>query len=153
MEFCWEACAKVQEEALSTVFLGYRQVSANLDKHSDMANTNADQPPSGQEPTIHGSTMGSAAPHIVWESEKKAVDQPDTLETIYTNQTRDDKEVQRARSVEALGIPDWQAKEKRIVRILDMTMLPQLWILYMFNFLNRTNIAFVLPYDQAGAMY
>jgi hypothetical protein len=106
-----------------------------------MAKNSADQPPSGQEPIIHGSTIGSAAPHIVWESEKKAAEQPDALETVYTNQTGDDKEVQRAHSVKALGIPDWQAKEKRIFKVLDMTMLPQLWTLYMFNFLNRTNIA------------
>ncbi|KAJ0332487.1 hypothetical protein COL922a_011465 [Colletotrichum nupharicola] len=44
-------------------------------------------------------------------------------------------------AVEALGIPDWEAKQSKIVRTLDMTLLPQLWILYMFNYLNRTNIA------------
>lgn len=43
--------------------------------------------------------------------------------------------------VAALGIPDSDALQKKIVRRLDMTMLPQLWILYMFNYLNRVNIA------------
>lgn len=43
--------------------------------------------------------------------------------------------------VEALNLPDAAALEKKIVRRLDMTMLPQLWILYMFNYLNRVNIA------------
>lgn len=31
--------------------------------------------------------------------------------------------------------------QKKIVKRLDMTLLPQLWILYMFNYLNRVNIA------------
>lgn len=50
-------------------------------------------------------------------------------------------------AVEALGIPDWEAKQSKIVRTLDMTLLPQLWILYMFNYLNRTNIAYG-PYSS-----
>lgn len=106
-----------------------------------MANNRADLPLNGQEPNEHGSPTGPVAPHVAFESEKQNVEQPATLETIHTNQTVDEKEVQRAHSIEALGIPDWQAKEKRIVRTLDMTLLPQLWILYMFNYLNRTNIA------------
>lgn len=40
-----------------------------------------------------------------------------------------------------LGIENIPAIEKKIVRRLDTWMLPQLWILYMFNYLNRTNIA------------
>ena len=43
--------------------------------------------------------------------------------------------------VESLGLEDAPALEKKIVRTLDMTMLPQLWVLYMFNYLNRVNIA------------
>ncbi|KAF4993059.1 hypothetical protein FGRMN_6747 [Fusarium graminum] len=43
--------------------------------------------------------------------------------------------------VELLGLPDAAELEKKIVRKLDCWMLPQLWILYMFNYLNRTNIA------------
>ncbi|KAG5660381.1 hypothetical protein KAF25_002987 [Fusarium avenaceum] len=43
--------------------------------------------------------------------------------------------------VELLGLPNAAELEKKIVRKLDMWMLPQLWILYMFNYLNRTNIA------------
>lgn len=98
--------------------------------------------PAGEAPIIHGSTMGSAAPHIAWETEKQTEEQPSTLEYVPTNGTVDEvKDATRANSIEALGIPDWQAKEKKIVRRLDMTLLPQLWILYMFNFLNRTNIA------------
>ena len=44
-------------------------------------------------------------------------------------------------AIEALNMPDWEQKEKKLVRILDMTLLPTLWILYLFNYLDRTNIA------------
>lgn len=44
-------------------------------------------------------------------------------------------------NVAALGLPNAAELEKKIVRALDTWMLPQLWILYMFNYLNRTNIA------------
>lgn len=37
--------------------------------------------------------------------------------------------------------PDYRQKEKRMVRILDLTLLPMLWILYLFNYLDRTNVA------------
>ncbi|KAI8649140.1 MFS domain-containing protein [Fusarium keratoplasticum] len=36
---------------------------------------------------------------------------------------------------------EWRTAEKRIVRKLDMTLLPIVWILYMFNYLDRNNIA------------
>ncbi|ETN45871.1 uncharacterized protein HMPREF1541_00052 [Cyphellophora europaea CBS 101466] len=44
-------------------------------------------------------------------------------------------------NVAALGYENAAEMEKLIVRRLDMWMLPQFWILYMFNYLNRTNIA------------
>jgi hypothetical protein len=44
-------------------------------------------------------------------------------------------------NVAALGFEDTDQMQKKIVRKLDTWMLPQLWILYMFNYLNRTNIA------------
>jgi hypothetical protein len=36
---------------------------------------------------------------------------------------------------------EWQAASKRIVRKLDMTLMPTVWILYVFNYLDRNNIA------------
>ncbi|OLN86261.1 putative transporter C1002.16c-like protein 6 [Colletotrichum chlorophyti] len=105
-----------------------------------MANDKVPDAPSGQEPTIHGSTLGAAAPHLA-TSEKADTDEPAFLEHAPTNQSEAAKEAQRVNALDALGIPDWQAKEKQVVRRLDMTLLPQLWILYMFNYLNRTNIA------------
>ena len=102
-----------------------------------MVNEKASELPTGQEPIIHGSTLGSAAPHIAIAK----ADGSDFLETVVTNQTDVPKEVLRQNLVASLGITDWEAKEKKIVRTLDMTLLPQLWILYLNNFLNRTNIA------------
>jgi hypothetical protein len=42
--------------------------------------------------------------------------------------------------------PDWTATEKSLVRKLDMTLLPVVWVLYMFNYLDRNNIACVFSY-------
>ncbi|KAL6408708.1 major facilitator superfamily transporter [Ilyonectria robusta] len=38
--------------------------------------------------------------------------------------------------------PEWKAAERRVVRKLDMTLMPMVWILYMFNYLDRNNIAY-----------
>lgn len=35
----------------------------------------------------------------------------------------------------------WLAAEKRVVRKLDMTLMPMIWVLYLFNYLDRNNIA------------
>jgi hypothetical protein len=37
-------------------------------------------------------------------------------------------------------------QEKRLVRKLDMTLMPMVWVLYLFNYLDRNNIAWVLPH-------
>lgn len=39
------------------------------------------------------------------------------------------------------GDPEYRKKEKKLVRKLDMTLMPMVWILYMFNYLDRNNIA------------
>ncbi|KAK8876683.1 transporter [Apiospora arundinis] len=43
--------------------------------------------------------------------------------------------------IAGLNLPDWRATEKKLVRRLDMTLLPTVWILYLNNYLDRTNIA------------
>jgi hypothetical protein len=35
------------------------------------------------------------------------------------------------------GIPDWRNLEKKLVRRLDLTLVPMLWILYVTNYLDR----------------
>ncbi|KAH8895570.1 MFS general substrate transporter [Thozetella sp. PMI_491] len=44
-------------------------------------------------------------------------------------------------SDEEMASPTWRSAEKRLVRKLDMTLLPIVWLLYMFNYLDRNNIA------------
>ncbi|KAF3811021.1 hypothetical protein GCG54_00010357 [Colletotrichum gloeosporioides] len=94
-----------------------------------MAHNDLPTPPAGQEPR---GAMGVS---------EKATDEAVNLETVPTQQSENAKEARVRNAVEALGITDWEAKQSKIVRTLDMTLLPQLWILYMFNYLNRTNIA------------
>ncbi|KAF7555169.1 hypothetical protein G7Z17_g2339 [Cylindrodendrum hubeiense] len=36
---------------------------------------------------------------------------------------------------------EWRATEKSLVRKLDCTLLPMVWVLYLFNYLDRNNIA------------
>ena len=38
----------------------------------------------------------------------------------------------------------WRAREKKLVRKLDLTLMPTIWVLYLFNYLDRNNIAYVL---------
>jgi hypothetical protein len=36
---------------------------------------------------------------------------------------------------------EYKAIEKRIIQKLDFTLVPILWLLYLFNYLDRNNIA------------
>lgn len=36
---------------------------------------------------------------------------------------------------------DTRKMERRVVRKLDMTLMPVVWILYFFNYMDRNNIA------------
>lgn len=44
-------------------------------------------------------------------------------------------------TIEALGIPNWREVERQVVKRLDMTLMPCLWVLYLFNYLDRASIA------------
>lgn len=57
------------------------------------------------------------------------------------------KDVQ-VKSVDAINDPEQVLKEKRIVRKLDMTLMPMIWLLYPFNYLDRNNIAYVDKDDK-----
>lgn len=37
----------------------------------------------------------------------------------------------------------YRRHEKSLVRKLDLTLMPMIWFLYMFNYLDRNNIAYV----------
>jgi hypothetical protein len=36
---------------------------------------------------------------------------------------------------------EWHRKGRRVVKKLDMTLMPIVWLLYLFNYLDRNNIA------------
>lgn len=36
---------------------------------------------------------------------------------------------------------EWRAASRSVVRKLDMTLMPMVWILYVLNYLDRNNIA------------
>lgn len=40
-----------------------------------------------------------------------------------------------------LNLSNWRQTERQLVRRLDLTLMPTLWLLYMNNYLDRTNIA------------
>lgn len=46
-------------------------------------------------------------------------------------------------ALDELGIPNWRELEKKLVNRLDMTLMPFLWVLYLFNYLDRASIAWV----------
>lgn len=39
---------------------------------------------------------------------------------------------------------EYRARDKKLVRKLDMTLMPIIFILYLFNYLDRNNIAYVI---------
>jgi hypothetical protein len=43
----------------------------------------------------------------------------------------------------------WRTAEKSLVRKLDFTLVPMVWLLYFFNYLDRNNIAYVPYYFSA----
>lgn len=54
-----------------------------------------------------------------------------------------EKEIIQAEDVEnnVVEDPELAMKERRVRRKLDMTLMPMIWLLYLFNYLDRNNIA------------
>lgn len=46
----------------------------------------------------------------------------------------------------------WVAKERKLVRKLDLTLMPMVWVLYLFNYLDRNNIAWV-PCENPRSLF
>ncbi|CZR52008.1 related to allantoate permease [Phialocephala subalpina] len=40
-----------------------------------------------------------------------------------------------------INVEDYRRLEKKLIRKLDLTLIPMVWILYLFNYLDRNNIA------------
>jgi len=56
------------------------------------------------------------------------------------------KDITPAKEADANWLPiddAWRTREKKLVRKLDMTLMPTIWVLYLFNYLDRNNIAYV----------
>lgn len=55
----------------------------------------------------------------------------------------DSKEIPEDTFVENVEIQDDHSRklERSLVRKLDMTLMPVVWLLYLFNYLDRNNIA------------
>lgn len=49
--------------------------------------------------------------------------------------------IDQSEKIEVVIDEDTRKMEKRIVRKLDMTLMPVVWILYFFNYMDRNNIA------------
>lgn len=43
----------------------------------------------------------------------------------------------------------WLPGRSDVLRKLDMTLIPVVWVLYMFNYLDRNNIAYAEPASPA----
>lgn len=65
------------------------------------------------------------------------LDSPNDITRAGQADSDDKGEAQRLEDVS----DEYKAIEKRVVRKLDMTLVPMLWILYLFNYLDRNNIA------------
>lgn len=52
-----------------------------------------------------------------------------------------DKSSQRDAEQHDHATEEYRIKERKLVRKLDLTLMPTVWILYLFNYLDRNNIA------------
>lgn len=68
-----------------------------------------------------------------------------SVETVEKGTVVPDSPLSPTRPPEEIAMeqPEWRATEKSLVRKLDMSLLPVVWTLYMFNFLDRNNLAYV----------
>lgn len=65
-------------------------------------------------------------------------------DTIIDQTNMSEKAMSELKIEEAFFDPvseEYRATEKRLVRKLDLTLVPMLWVLYLFNYLDRNNIA------------
>lgn len=93
----------------------------------------------GHQPNTNNTAMGPDA-HLPIDVKEAADDHQECV-------AGDEASIKRNASVtgplDALGLDDWRSIEKKVVKRLDMTILPMLWVLYLSNYLDRTNIACV----------
>lgn len=79
-------------------------------------------------------------------SEKNDLPHTDADDYLSVHAKSDEKSVTRhLETVESVfghhESPEWKAVERKVVRKLDMMLMPIVWILYVLNYLDRNNIA------------
>lgn len=92
-----------------------------------------------------GGPYNRAAPEAVTLEHAGGVGQVTEKEPVNLEEANEDlKQGERLPSpeevIDALGIPNWRDLEKKIVRRLDFTLMPCLWVLYFFNYMDRASI-------------
>jgi hypothetical protein len=68
----------------------------------------------------------------------------DDLPVVIDGKTLDGKKIEVCADINHLNdlnLDNIDELNRQVTRKLDTWMLPQVWILYLFNYLNRTNIA------------
>jgi len=93
------------------------------------------------QPNTNNTAMGPDAP---LPTDKIRFEDDDYNEKVAGDEHSIKRNASAVNPLDALGMDDWRAVEKKVVKRLDMTLLPMLWILYLSNYLDRTNIACVL---------
>jgi hypothetical protein len=77
--------------------------------------------------------------------EKAGADHVERLDTAHTSAVtagvKASQVYENMAPIAELGLLDWRATEKQLVRRLDMSLMPTIWLLYFNNYLDRTNIA------------
>ena len=53
----------------------------------------------------------------------------------------DKEQIHNEKTEQQCESPEWKEAERSLVRKLDTTLLPMAWLMYLFNYLDRNNIA------------
>lgn len=112
---------------LSVISIGTPDLASNsimVSFNGKSSDKGTDVPPSGNIEMEHTERLSKDAAYVEANTLKAENYLPSPEETI-----------------EALGIPEWRTLEKQVVKRLDMTLMPCLWVLYLFNYLDRASIA------------
>jgi len=100
-----------------------------------------------EDPVIHDGTIGGVAPDVAElkaeHHHKEKLSSTDEQDSEKGSEQLEDSQgyYDNFQPIARLGLADWRLSEKQIVRALDMTLLPTLWVTYLNNYLDRTNIA------------
>lgn len=99
----------------------------------------------GHEPNTNNLAMGPDAPipTNTYPADEKIRFDDDHNETMDGDAEFVKRNPSAINPLDALGLDNVREIEKKVVRRLDLTLLPMLWVLYLSNYLDRTNIAYV----------